>query len=65
MILVAFWQNKPTSQKPYMSRGNFGGVVLLSISILSLAIIVFLGEVVWPGEIPPSWELECVDDDAE
>jgi hypothetical protein len=21
MILVAFWQNKPTSQKPCMSRG--------------------------------------------
>jgi hypothetical protein len=23
------------------------------------------GEVVWPGEIPPGWELEWVDDDTE
>jgi hypothetical protein len=21
------------------------------------------GDVVWPGEIPPSWDLEWVDDD--
>jgi hypothetical protein len=28
MILVAFWQNKPTSQKPYMSRGKFCRVSL-------------------------------------
>jgi hypothetical protein len=26
---------------------------------------LFSGEVVWPGEIPPVWELEWVDDDAE
>jgi hypothetical protein len=38
---------------------------LLSVSILSLAIIVVSGEVVWPGEIPPGWELEWVDDDAK
>jgi hypothetical protein len=27
--------------------------------------LLFLGEVVWPSEIPPGWELEWVDDDAE
>jgi hypothetical protein len=26
---------------------------------------LFSGEVVWPGEIPPGWELEWVDDDTE
>jgi hypothetical protein len=26
---------------------------------------LFSGEVVWPCEIPPGWELEWVDDDAE
>jgi hypothetical protein len=26
---------------------------------------LFSGEFVWPGEIPPGWELEWVDDDAE
>jgi hypothetical protein len=24
---------------------------------------VVVGDVVWPGEIPPGWELEWVDDD--
>jgi hypothetical protein len=24
--------------------------------------LLFSGEVVWPGEIPPGWELEWVDD---
>jgi hypothetical protein len=27
--------------------------------------LLFSGEVVWPGEIPPGWELEWVDDDTE
>jgi hypothetical protein len=40
---------------------------LLSINILSLAIILVIsGDAfsdVWPGEIPPSWELEWVEDD--
>jgi hypothetical protein len=27
--------------------------------------LLFSSEVVWPGEIPPCWELEWVDDDAE
>jgi hypothetical protein len=27
--------------------------------------LLFSGEVVWLGEIPPGWELEWVDDDAE
>jgi hypothetical protein len=26
---------------------------------------LFSGEVVWPREIPPGWELEWVDEDAE
>jgi hypothetical protein len=26
---------------------------------------LFLGEVVWPSDILPDWELEWVDDDAE
>jgi hypothetical protein len=34
------------------------------LSILILAIKMLLsGDVVWPGEIPPGWELEWVDDD--
>jgi hypothetical protein len=39
---------------------------LLSISILSLAVNVDPGNAfsdVWPGEIPPGWELEWVEDD--
>jgi hypothetical protein len=38
----------------------------MSISILSLAIICCSGNAladVWPGEIPPGWELEWVEDD--
>jgi hypothetical protein len=27
--------------------------------------LLLSGELVWPGEIPPSWELEWVDGDAE
>jgi hypothetical protein len=27
--------------------------------------LLFSGGVVWPGGIPPGWELEWVDDDAE
>jgi hypothetical protein len=27
--------------------------------------LLFSGEVVWPGEIPPGWELEWVDEDVE
>jgi hypothetical protein len=27
--------------------------------------LLLSGEVVWPVEIPPGWELELVDDDAE
>jgi hypothetical protein len=27
--------------------------------------LLFSGEVVWLGEIPPGWELEWVNDDAE
>jgi hypothetical protein len=26
---------------------------------------LFSGEVVWPGKIPPDWELEWVDEDDE
>jgi hypothetical protein len=26
---------------------------------------LFSGEVVWPGKIPPGWELEWVDEDVE
>jgi hypothetical protein len=40
--------------------------VLLSISILSLAVICVPGNAfvdVWPEEIPPGWELEWVEDD--
>jgi hypothetical protein len=38
---------------------------LLSISILSLAIIVVPSNAfdVWPRELPPGWELEWVDDE--
>jgi hypothetical protein len=39
---------------------------LLSISILSLAIIFALGNAfgdAWPEEIQPGWELEWVEDD--
>jgi hypothetical protein len=39
---------------------------LLSISILNLAIkMLFPGNAcdVWPGELPPGWELEWVDED--
>jgi hypothetical protein len=40
-LLSSFLANKPTSQKPYMIRGKvfiLDGSVLLSISILSLAL---------------------------
>jgi hypothetical protein len=36
---------------------------LLSIGILILAFVNVVAGVVWPGEIPPGWELEWVDDD--
>jgi hypothetical protein len=38
---------------------------LLSISILSLAIMCAGNAFsdVWPGKIPPGWELEWVEDD--
>jgi hypothetical protein len=39
---------------------------LLSISVLNLAIICVPGNAfgdVWPGEVPPGWELEWVEDD--
>jgi hypothetical protein len=65
MTLVAFGKNKPTSQKPTHLEVTYVGQVLLSISILCLAIIVVSGEVIWPVQIPPGWELEWVDDDAE
>jgi hypothetical protein len=66
--LFLFSKRTPPAKKPIMSR--VGDVVITRR--LSLAeyqytqpcfINVVVGDVVWPGEIPPGWELEWVDDD--
>jgi hypothetical protein len=65
MILVAFWQNKPISQKPTCLEVTLSGKSYWVLVYSVLLQLLFSGEVVWPGEIPPGWELEWVDEDAE
>jgi hypothetical protein len=59
-LLDAFGKTNPPAKKPCMSS-----FVLLSISILSLAYLLFSDNPIWPGVIPDGWEIQWENDDEE
>ena len=70
-LLVAFWQNKPTSQKPCMSRSWWSSYhpTVKSCWVLVYSALLccwFTGSVLedmiasltWPCQLPPGWSVE-------
>jgi hypothetical protein len=68
-LLSSFLANKPTSQKLCMTRGKVFSFRWVSLAEYWYAQPCFINVVpgnasdVWPGELPPGWELEWVDDE--